>query len=269
MTVPVRDPLAECRAALRRGDAATAGRLLEQLEGQVESEAGDLLELRAQAAYLELDFPATAELWERAYRAYRTVDEPVGAVRAARMLCFVHRMVLGNPAVAGGWLSRAQSLLHGAAGTLEAGWVALNRGMFDGDRARKDACFGEALEVARRVGDRNLEFAALAYLGASLVHGDRTEEGMVLLDEALVAIVGGEVDDFFVLEEIFCQLFSACEHACDLRRAEEWSRIGEAVAERRRLPAISAYCRTHYGGVLTAAGRWTEAEESLTAAVRL
>ena len=133
---------------------------------------------------------------------------------------------------------------------------------------RKEKRFRDALELARRFGDSDLEFVTLAYLGASLVHADRTEEGMVLLDEALAAVAGSEVDDFCVLQEIFCQLFSACEHA-RRRRADQWIRIGEAIAERRRLPAVSAFCRTHYGGVLTAAGRWPEADAALTEAVRL
>ena len=267
VTVPVRDPLTECRAALRHGDAARARRLLKAFDGHPDT--GDLLELRAQAAYLELDFPATAELWERAYAAYRAADEPAGAVRAARMLCFVHMMVLGNRAVAAGWMARAQTLLDGTPGSREAGWVALTGACSTSNRARKDACFTAALDIARTAGDRDLTFATMSYLGATLVHGDRTEQGMALLDEALAAVAGGEVEDFFILEEIFCQLFSACEHVHDVRRAEQWIRVGEQIAERRRLPAISAYCRTHYGGVLTAAGRWPEAEEALTAAVRL
>jgi DNA-binding NarL/FixJ family response regulator len=82
-------------------------------------------------------------------------------------------------------------------------------------------------------------------------------------------VAGSEVDDFCVLEEIFCQLFSACEHACDVTRADQWIRIGEAIAVRRKLPAVSAFCRTHYGGILTAAGRWPEADAALTEAVRL
>jgi DNA-binding CsgD family transcriptional regulator len=168
-----------------------------------------------------------------------------------------------------GWLARAQTLLAGAAESSEAGWVSLNLGMFEGDRSRKEARFRDALVVARHRHDADLEFATLAYLGASLVHADRAEEGMVLLDEALAAVAGGEVDDFCVLEEIFCQLFSACEHARDVTRAEQWIRIGDAIAERRRLPAVSAFCRTHYGGILTAAGRWPEADAALTEAVRL
>jgi DNA-binding NarL/FixJ family response regulator len=82
-------------------------------------------------------------------------------------------------------------------------------------------------------------------------------------------VTGNEVDDFSVLEEVFCQLFSACEHARDVARADQWIRVGEAIATRRNLPAVSAFCRTHYGGVLTAAGRWTEAETALTEAIRL
>ena len=101
------------------------------------------------------------------------------------------------------------------------------------------------------------------------MHDDRVEEGMLLLDEALAAVAGGDVEDFLVVEEIFCQLFSACEHAHDVTRADQWIRVGEAVAQRRNLPLVTAFCRTHYGGVLTAAGRWPEADATLTEAVRL
>ena len=177
--------------------------------------------------------------------------------------------IVGDGAVMGGWLARAQSLLADDAASPEAGWVSLNIGMFEGDRARQETRFRDALAVGRRMGDRDLEFVALAYLGASLVHDDRTEEGMVLLDEALAAVAGRDVDDFCALQEIFCQLFAACEHAHDVSRADQWIRVGEEIAARRRLPAVSAFCRTHYGGVLTAAGRWPEADAALTEAVRL
>ena len=92
---------------------------------------------------------------------------------------------------------------------------------------------------------------------------------MVRLDESLAAVVGGEVDDLFVIEEIFCQMFSACERAHDVARAEQWLRVGEAVAAQRNLPAVVAYCHTHFGGVMTAAGRWPEADAALTDGIRL
>jgi hypothetical protein len=104
--------------------------------------------------------------------------------------------IVGDRAETSGWLARAQTLLGDAADSVEAGWVALDLGMFEGDRGRKEQHFRGALETARRVGDTDLELVTLAYLGASLVHGDRTEEGMVLLDEALAAVLGSKVDDF-------------------------------------------------------------------------
>jgi DNA-binding CsgD family transcriptional regulator len=267
VTAPVHDPLVDARAALRVGDAATARRLL-SAPGSADP-SGPVLEALGQASYLELDFVRAAEEWERAYAAHRRSGDHVGAVRVARTVACVHLMILGHGAVGRGWLARAMTILGEAPDSPEAGWVALDIGMFEGDRQRKEQRFREALDAGRRGGDTDLEFVALAYLGASLVHADRTEEGMALLDEALAAVAGSEVEDFFVLEDIFCQLFSACEHACDVRRADEWIQVGEAIAARRRLPAVSAFCRTHYGGVLTTAGRWPEAEAALTDAVRL
>ena len=59
---------------------------------------------------------------------------------------------------------------------------------------------------------------------------------------------------------------SACEHVADVRRAEEWLSAAD------RLVAWSDFvrptCRTHYGGILIAIGRWAEAEEELLAALR-
>ena len=272
MTPHVSDLVEQGRTALRAGDATTARevlrRALEADEGRGTGN-GDVLEGLARAAYLELDFPQAIDFWEQSYAAHRETGDGVGAVRVARTLGYMFLSVAGDRAIAGGWLARAKTLLREAGDTAETGWVALNLGMFENDRDTKEDHYRAAMEVAKQFGDTDLEFVTLAYLGASHVHADRTEEGMVLLDEALAAVAGREVDDFLVLEEIFCQLFAACEHAGDVARADQWIRIGDLIAKRRNLPAVSAFCRTHYGGVLTAAGRWAEADAALTEAIRL
>jgi len=267
VTVPVDQRVAAGRAALRAGDPAGARRALEP--ALAEEQTADVLEALARVAYLERDYRRAIEGWEDAYAAHRAAGDHVGAVRVARTLAPAYGSILGDGAVMSGWLARAQTLLGEVGESPEAGWVALNRGLFEPDRAQKNRLFREALDIARRFEDTDLEFVTLAYLGASLVHADRRAEGMALLDEALAAVAGREVDDFCVLEEIFCQLFSACEYACDVARADQWIRIGEAIAERRRLPTVAAFCHTHYGGVLTAAGRWQEADAALTDAIRL
>jgi DNA-binding CsgD family transcriptional regulator/tetratricopeptide (TPR) repeat protein len=259
------DRIEQGRAALRAGDASRARAAVSSLDPA----RGDVLEILARAEYLDLAFGPAIEHWERAYAAYRSVGDQLGAIRVARTVAGMHSSILGQFAVSAGWLSRAQTLLATVGDTSERGWVALNAGMFEPDRPTKHARFSEALTIARASGDQQLEVAALAYLGASLVHGDDVARGMQLLDEALAAVAGDEVDDFCVLEEVFCQLFSACEHARDVTRADQWIHVGEAIAARRGLPAVSAFCRTHYGAVLTVAGRWPEADSTLTEAIQL
>jgi DNA-binding NarL/FixJ family response regulator len=265
---PVHD-VDRARAALRAGDPVAARQAVAPPGDDTAPRHAEVLEILARADYLDLDFAAAIEGWRNAYAGYRTHGDRVAAIRVARTIAAMYYSVVGDFAVSMGWLARAQTLLATTGETSERGWVALNLGMFEPDRDIKNARFREALDLARSTRDTALEVSTLAYLGASLVYGGDTDDGMRLLDEALAAVAGEEVDDFCVVEEVFCQLFSACEHARDLRRADQWIRVGEDVASRRNLPAVSAFCCTHYGGVLTAAGRWTEADETLTEAVRL
>ncbi len=252
------------RAELHNGDAEAAR---SALAGVPESAA--VLEILSGASYVLMEYRRAIDELERAYAGFRAAGDGPGAVRAARNLAGLYGMTQGDWAVMSGWLARARTLLDDSDASSERGWVSLTAGMFEPVRARKNALFSEAVEVGQRHDDFDLTFCALAYLGASLVHDDRVEAGMAMLDEALAAVSGREIEDFIVVEEIFCQLFSACERARDIARAEQWIRVGEAIAERRGLPAVRAYCHTHYGGILTAAGRWREADAALTEAVRL
>jgi DNA-binding NarL/FixJ family response regulator len=52
----------------------------------------------------------------------------------------------------------------------------------------------------------------------------------------------------------------------DVARADQWMRASESLMAQRNV--VAAACRAHYGGILTAAGRWTEAEAELLAATR-
>jgi ATP/maltotriose-dependent transcriptional regulator MalT len=259
--------IVEGREALKVGDGERARGAFERALACGTS--GDAIEGLARADYLDGDFRAAIERWEEAYAAYRREADHAGAVRCARNLGYMHGAVMGDRAVMAGWLSRAQTLLGDAPDSLEAGWVALSVGMFSADRTVREARFREAASLARRHGDADLGLVAQAYLGASLVHDDRLDEGMALLDEALAAASGNESDDFFVLSDVFCQLFAACEHVHDVCRADQWIRVGEGLAARRKLPGVAMFCRTHYGGLLTAAGRWAEADAALTDALRL
>ena len=268
MTVPLDELLAEGRAALRAGDAVGARRALESARRRIGIGRRD----RGSGSGGRISSSTTHRRSSGGSR--RT--QPIVTAATTWVRC-------AWPGRSRTCTSRSRAIGRCRAGGSRAPRRSSPRRSIhpnaDGSRSTsrcskatvvaRRSCFREALELARGFADTDLEFVTLAYLGASLVHADRTEEGMTLLDEALAAVAGSEVDDFLVLEEIFCQLFSACEHAHDVARADQWIRIGEAIAERRQLPSVSAFCRTHYGGVLTAAGRWPEADTALTEAVRL
>jgi hypothetical protein len=94
------------------------------------------------------------------------------------------------------------------------------------------------------------------------------EAGMSLLDEAMAAAMGGELDDPWAIGATCCSMLFACERISDLRRAEEWCRVVTDFTERRRYVPLSALCRSVYAGVLISRGDWERAEAELQAALR-
>lgn len=231
---------------------------------------GAQLEKDAEARYRAVDYRAALDLYEDAYRAYREAGDRLAAGRAARVIAWLHGNVYGDWAVYSGWMGRARTLLEEAGeDSAEHGWVLMSQVVPDGDPARQEAVCREAWALGRRHGDAALEFEAQGYLGLMLVQAGRVEEGMTLFDEVMAAVCAGEVNDIYVVEGTICGMFLACERANDVVRAEQWLRVAEDVVKRPHMVGVSGFCRAHYGGILTAAGRWAEAETELTEAARL
>jgi len=262
----VRSPLIDQGwAALRDGDAAAARRAFGS--ALAEGTSGEVLEGLAEALYLERQYAAAATHYERAYAAYRREGRSMAAGRAARAVAWITGNVLGDWAVQSGWFARARTILE-EAGTdrPERGWVLLIRAYAEPDTQVREALLGEAIAVGRRFGDPDVEFEALSYLGGVYLMTGRVEEGLVLFDEALAAICAGELREVATEDSIMCGLFWACELANDVPRADQWMRAAADLLRRRNV--VAAFCRAHYGGILTAAGRWDEAETELVQAAR-
>ncbi len=234
------------------------------------AESARALEERAEERYRAVDYAGAIDLYEAAYRSYRETGDRLGAGRAARIVSWLRGNVHGDWAVSGGWLSRARSLLEGVGDdSAEQGWLLMLACVPDGDPAEQEAVCRRAWALGRRHGDVDLEFEAEGFVGLMLVQAGRVEEGLLLFDEVLAAICAGEVRDLYVVEGCICGMFLACERANDVVRAEQWLRTAEDVVRRPHMVGVSAFCRAHYGGILTAAGRWAEAEAELTGAARL
>jgi DNA-binding CsgD family transcriptional regulator len=219
--------------------------------------------------YLQTDYGAAADQYERAYTAYRRLGDVPSAARCARMLSWIHGNILGKWAVQNGWVARACTILEPAdRDTAESGWFELLSAHSEADPDVQRQRLQHALEAGRASGDPNVEFEALGWLGLTDVFAGSLD-GLALLDEALAAICAGEVDELYVIEGSFCGMLWGCEIAHDVGRAQQWMRDVEEFRRRRNLPAMASFCRAHYGSILTAAGRWTEAESELMEAASL
>ena len=258
------DLLSSGRDALAVADWQGARSLFERA-GEL-GETAEVLDGLSQAAHFQGQYERAIELKKRAFAAYRRRGKRAEAAELARWLAFLHGTVQGNMAAASGWMARAGRLLEGVDECAAHGWLSLDHAPFTGDASERERLAVAALAIGRRYGDADLEFDALALLGQVYVVSGRPAEGMRLIDEAMAAVSGGEVVGIGTIGEIYCRLLSACEHLADVRRAEQWLSAADRLVAWTDF--VAPTCRSHYGGILIAIGRWAEAEEELLAALR-
>lgn len=249
--------------AIAAADWETARACLERvLEAD---DSPDALIGLSKVAMIEREYERAIELRERAFDLYKAAGQLARASDSASWLTFMYATYYGNFSAALGWKERAASVLEGTEETAAHGWLTLLQAPFSRDPAEREQLAVSALAIARRFGDVDLEIEALSLLGEAHVVGGRVVDGMRLLDEAMAAVTAGRVRDHFALGEIYCRLLSACEAALDVRRATDWlSMVDRYVVW---TDFVRPTCRTHYGGILVALGRWAEAEAELLAAM--
>ena len=252
------------REALASADWARARSFFEQAAEFGES--AEILDGLGEALQFGGEHARAIELKERAFAEYERRGLRAEAAELARWLAFLYVSVHGNVAAANGWMARAESLLEGLEECAAHGWLMLDRAPWTSDASEREQIAAAAIAIARRCGDRGLEFDAMALLGDAYVASGRVAEGMTLLDQAMAAVAAGEVRAIGPVGEIYCRLLSACERATDIRRAEQW--LEAATHFEAWNDFVPPTCRTHYGGILIALGRWDEAERELLAAFR-
>jgi DNA-binding NarL/FixJ family response regulator len=206
---------------------------------------------------------------ERAYAEFRRAGDSVPAAVAAMSLCVTWVSNFDNHAAAGGWLARAERLLGDLDPNPLQGWLWLLHGYLEPDTGRARELQQRVLELARATGDPDLELCALGDLGLTLVTQGRAAEGLALIDEAMAGTLGGEHRRLLTVVVASCDMLVACDLAGDLRRAAQWCQVADQFISRYGCPFLYARCRTLYGGVLMAKGRWAEAEAELQAAIRM
>jgi len=177
-------------------------------------------------------------------------------------LCVEH-FTRREPAVAGGWLMRAQRHLREQPECAEHGFLAMveaNVARFTGDPDRSIALARKAIQIGQRFGDRDLVAVAIHIEGLSHIASGKIADGVALLDEAMTSVLTGELSPFFT-GVIYCSVIEACLQLGDVGRAGEWSDAAREWCE--TVPAESPYpglCRINRAEVAILRGAWPEAE---------
>jgi DNA-binding NarL/FixJ family response regulator len=265
--VTTEDLLAAGDVALRQGRWDAARDAFERALDE-QSTADAHLGL-AEACWWLCDARTSVRHRERAWSLLRQRGDKVGAGRVALDLSIAHLVNLGNDVAARGWLRRAERVLEPVDESPLRGWVWLMQGYTEPAARTGHELIARALAHAQADSDTDLELVALSDLGLAEVVAGNVEKGMALLDEAMAGTLGGDYTRLDTVVFATCSMLAACHRLGDLDRATKWCRAADDFMATYGCPFLYARCRVHYGGVLVSAGRWSEAERELEAALTM
>jgi DNA-binding CsgD family transcriptional regulator len=235
--------------------------------------AADDLELLATAAYLTGRVADSLRALQRAHQLHATDGDRRRAARCAGWLAF-HLIDRGELAQAGGWRARASRLLEDEPeDCAERGYLLLftaYQQLDAGTPAEGAAVAARAAGIGRRAGEADLVALALFIQGAALVADGQVGQGLALLDEAMVAVVAGELSPR-VTGTVYCGTIEVCHEVAELRRAHEWTEALTAWCDKQpEMVTFTGQCLIHRAEILRLRGALPEAlEEARRAGARL
>jgi DNA-binding CsgD family transcriptional regulator len=260
--------VADAGGELERGRAAFASRAwldaytaLSEADSARPLAAADL-ELLATSASLVGEMERYLALLERAHLAHIDAGDNLAAARCAGWLGQT-LAIRGEIGPASGWFSRAQRLVEREGrDCVERGWLLLTDAFgrmlgrdFDGSYEAAAA----AIEFAERYGDPDLAAIALHQQGICRIKQGSIDEGLRLLDEAMVGVTA-EVVSPIVAGIVYCGVIAGCEEAFEPRRAQEWTNaLTRWCDEQPQLVAFSGRCLAHRAGIMQLRGEWRDA----------
>jgi DNA-binding CsgD family transcriptional regulator len=232
--------------------------------------AAEDLELLATAAYLLGHVEDCLGALQRAQQLHAEAGDLRRAARCAFWLAF-HLGSAGELAQASGWLARANRLLEHepqdcAERGLLLGSLAVQH-IVAGDNAAAQEMAARAAGIGRHAGDADLVALALQVQGRALVRLGRVREAMAAFDEAMVAVVTGELSPV-VVGTVYCSMLEACQEILEWRRAREWTEALTAwCGKQPDMVTFSGRCLVHRAEILHLHGAWPEAVEEARRAV--
>jgi DNA-binding CsgD family transcriptional regulator len=223
------------------------------------------LELLATASYMLGRDDEYLSALERAHHAY--LYSSGEAIRAVRCAFWVgaNLALRGEMARASGWFGRARRLLEREGREcVEEGYLVLAGGFQheasrDWEAAADTAA--EAAEIGERFGDADLLALAVMSQGRALITRGRVEDGLGLLDEAMVAVTAGELSPI-VTGLVYCSVIEGCHEVYELSRAREWTAaLTRWCEDQPDMVAFTGRCLLHRAEIMELQGAWRDALE--------
>ncbi|HEX9226922.1 MAG TPA: LuxR C-terminal-related transcriptional regulator, partial [Arthrobacter sp.] len=230
--------------------------------------AGDLEQL-ATSVILTGRGSEGVDILAREHRRYLADGDYSAAVRCAAW-SGLNLMLLGEPARSAGWLARARRIVEDLPEPCPfEGLLSVPVGLgalYQGDGATAAEAFTRAAELGRARGDADSAALGTLGLGQAKVLLGEVDDGLALLDEAMVAVTVGEVSPV-PAGIIYCAVIETCHLAFDLQRAHEWTRALDRWCDgQQKLVAFSGQCQMHRAELYRLHGAWTEAFDAAQAA---
>lgn len=224
------------------------------------------LEQWAMSACLAGDVEQAGAAWIRAHRLSAENGDLPRAVRNAFWVAF-GLLQAGEFAAGGGWLDRAQRMLDEGSGEhVEDGYLRFLAGLraiFEGDATFAQSAFTLAAKIGQRFRDPELTSFALAGQGRCLIYLGEPAEGVALIDEALVAVIAGELSPI-AAGNSYCVAIEGCQEVFDVRRAHEWTRaLSDWCDSQPQMVLYRSVCLVHRAEIMVLHGNWDDAREAL------
>lgn len=251
------------RRAAEHNDWEATLRHLTEADHQEPLEPADLA-LLGTAAYLLGRVDLTIDALGRAHRLWIEEGQPDQAIRSGFWAAFA-LIQRGEMAQAGGWLARCHRLLADLPEEgPERGFLLVPEGFrkatMERDFAGANAVGEQVVEFGRRWDEPDLLALGLNICGRALVWSGDVEAGLACLDEAMVAVISGELSPP-AAGTVYCSLIEACDEISEWRRAHEWTGALTRWCEQNQgMITFTGQCLTHRSVLARHRGDWPGAE---------
>ena len=210
-------------------------------------------------------------LLTRCFELRAEAGEVHEATRATYWLWSAHVFARGEFAIAAGWVERAGTLSDGR-GSGEFGWLLIPRAyacIGRGDYATAESLLHRAAELGLGRGDVDLVAIATTMRGRATLKLGSLEEGMALLDSAMVRILARATSPR-ATSVLYCAAIGSCYEVQEIARAAEWSvALDQWLGTLPQLGgAYFGNCRIYRAILMRLRGHWSLAEAELLQACR-